>query len=410
LNLLASRRGRRLLFTALYLSEGAPIGYIWWALPTILRAAGIEVGTITALTSMLVLPWVFKFAWAPLIDGVRSLRWTLRSWILSSQLLMGCALIPLLVLDPATELGTLVPFLLLSTIAAATQDASIDALAISTVPLAERGSVNGWMQLGMLVGRSALGGGALLLNQRLGTSVVIVLLVAVVWSSSILLLFSREPVPDEHETQNVRSRLRALYPRMAAVARSRTTWLGLLFAATAGAGFEGVGAVAGPFLIDQGFTQEDIGTFFALYSVAAMAGGALIGGYVTDRAGTRRSVALFLLLLSATVCSLAALAAGTPERLQDLLLPVMTFLYACIGMFTASSYALFMEITDPALGATQFSAFMGATNGCESWSGLVVGRIVTAFGYPLAFATMACISLAALPLVRHIARTTPSSE
>ena len=356
---------------------------------------------------MLVLPWVFKFVWSPLIDGVRSPRWTLRSWILSSQLLMGCAFIPLLVLDPATELGTLIPFLLLSTIAAATQDASIDALAISTVPLAERGSVNGWMQLGMLVGRSALGGGALLLNQRLGTSAVIVLLVAVVWSSSILLLFSREPVPDAHETQNVRSRLRALYPRMAAVARSRTTWLGLLFAATAGAGFEGVGAVAGPFLIDQGFTQEEIGTFFALYSVAAMAGGALIGGYVTDRAGTRRSVTVFLLLLSATVCSLAALTAGAPELLQDLILPVMTLLYACIGMFTASSYALFMEITDPALGATQFSAFMGATNGCESWSGLVVGRIVPAFGYPIAFAAMACISLAALPLVRHMARTAP---
>ncbi|MBP1655834.1 MAG: uncharacterized protein H6Q31_435 [Bacteroidetes bacterium] len=407
MNLLASRRGRRLLFTALYLSEGAPIGYIWWALPTILRAAGIEVGTITALTSMLVLPWVFKFVWSPLIDGVRSPRWTLRSWILSSQLLMGCALIPLLVLDPATELGTLIPFLLLSTIAAATQDASIDALAISTVPLAERGSVNGWMQLGMLVGRSALGGGALLLNQRLGTSAVIVLLVAVVWSSSILLLFSKEPVSDEHEKQNVRMRLRALYPRMAAVARSRTTWLGLLFAAIAGAGFEGVGAVAGPFLIDQGFTQEEIGTFFALYSVAAMAGGALIGGYVTDRAGTRRSVAVFLLLLSATVCSLAALTAGAPELLQDLILPVMTLLYACIGMFTASSYALFMEITDPALGATQFSAFMGATNGCESWSGLVVGRIVPAFGYPIAFAAMACISLAALPLVRHMARTAP---
>lgn len=410
MNLLASRRGRRLLFTALYLSEGAPIGYIWWALPTILRAAGIEVGTITALTSMLVLPWVFKFVWSPLIDGVRSPRWTLRSWILSSQLLMGCALLPLLVFDPAAELGTLIPFLVLSTIAAATQDASIDALAISTVPLAERGSVNGWMQLGMLVGRSAFGGGALLLNQRFGTSAVIVVLVAVVWSSSILLLFSREPVPDGPEEQNVRSRLRALCPRMAALARSRTTWLGLLFAAIAGAGFEGVGAVAGPLLIDQGFTQKEIGMFFALYSVAAMAGGALIGGYITDRAGTRRSVALFLLLLSATVCSLAALTAGAPELLQDLLLPVMTFLYACIGMFTASSYALFMEITDPALGATQFSAFMGATNGCESWSGLAVGRMVPAFGYPIAFAAMACVSLVALPFVRHMARTAPPSD
>jgi hypothetical protein len=40
-----------------------------------------------------------------------------------------------------------------------------------------------------------------------------------------------------------------------------------------------------------------------------------------------------------------------------------------IGLFTAASYALFMDLTDPKLGGTQFSAFMAATNGCESWSG-----------------------------------------
>ncbi len=39
MNLLASRSGRRVLFASLYLSEGAPIGYIWCTLPTKLRAA-----------------------------------------------------------------------------------------------------------------------------------------------------------------------------------------------------------------------------------------------------------------------------------------------------------------------------------------------------------------------------------
>jgi len=401
-NLLSSRRGRRILFTALYFSEGAPIGFIWWALPTKLRSAGIDVGTITTFTSLLVLPWVFKFLWSPLIDGIRTSRWTLRSWIVAMQLVMGCSLLPLLFCDLAADLAILVPFLLLSTTAAATQDASIDALAISTVPPSERGSVNGWMQLGMLVGRSALGGGALLLDQRIGLAAVVLLLVGVIWSSSILVFLSAEPVPTEEERGDVRRHLRALLPRLQKACRSRTTWIGLLFAAIAGAGFEGVGAVAGPFLIDRGFSQEEVGSFFAFHSVAAMAGGALLGGYLADRIDTRRAVSGFLLLMSVSVLGLSALDTVLPHLAGFWLLPMMTFLYAGIGMFTASSYALFMEITDPALGATQFSAFMGATNGCESWSALVVGKTVPVAGYPVAFASLAFVSLATLPLLRHL--------
>ena len=80
---------RRLLFAALYLSEGAPIGFLWLALPTRLKASGVSIENITALTAALVIPWTFKFAWAPLVDVLRSPRWTLKHWVLSMQLLMG---------------------------------------------------------------------------------------------------------------------------------------------------------------------------------------------------------------------------------------------------------------------------------------------------------------------------------
>jgi hypothetical protein len=83
-----SPAGRRLLFFSLYLSEGAPIGYLWLALPTRLRAAGVPVEQITALTSLLVLPWTFKFLVAPLVDGLRSPRWGRRHFVIASQHLM----------------------------------------------------------------------------------------------------------------------------------------------------------------------------------------------------------------------------------------------------------------------------------------------------------------------------------
>ncbi|MDQ3198400.1 MAG: MFS transporter, partial [Verrucomicrobiota bacterium] len=102
----------RLLFALLYLGEGGPIGFIWWALPTWLRLQGLDVGRITILTSILVLPWVGKFLWAPLIDRTRGQRGGLRAWIVSAQLLMGFTLLPLIWLDPERHFAAVAALLL----------------------------------------------------------------------------------------------------------------------------------------------------------------------------------------------------------------------------------------------------------------------------------------------------------
>jgi len=200
----------------------------------------------------------------------------------------------------------------------------------------------------------------------------------------------------------MRDRLAAIGIRLGLVFRRRDTWLGLLFAALAGAGFEGVGAVAGPFLVDRGFATEDIGVFFALNSVMAMIAGAVTGGYIADRIGKRAAVSGSLVLLSAAVFAVAGYDALARGGGGPGLLAALTVLYLCIGLFTASSYALFMEITDPSLGATQFSAFMAATNACESWSGFAVGRGIPVLGYSGAFSILALVSLATFPLVRRM--------
>jgi hypothetical protein len=71
-------------------------------------------------------------------------------------------------------------------------------------------------------------------------------------------------------------------------------------------------------------------------------------------------------------------------------------LYFCIGLFTASSYALFMDLTDARAGATQFTAFMAATNACEAWATWSGGRLAEGGGYALAFGTMSAVSVAGL--------------
>jgi Major Facilitator Superfamily len=398
LDLLATPGGRRLLFAALYASEGAPIGFLWWALPARLRAAGLPVADVTLLTAVLALPWACKFLWAPLVDVARTRRWTLRSWIVTAQLAMGILLLPLLYLDPRRDFRSMVALLLVHAIVAATQDVAVDTLAVTTVPAGERGAINGWMQAGMLAGRSLLGGGALVVAASVGDRTVVLLLIAVVWSSLLLVLATREPAAP---AAPLSVRASATLARLRDALGRRRTWLGLLFAAIAGAGFEAVGGVVGPYLVDRGVATGAVGLFFSLVSVPCMVAGALLGGLAADRVGRRRTVAAFLVGLAAAIVLLAvadAARAGTAVRL--LLLGVV---YFAVGLFTASSYALFMDLTDPHIAATQFTAFMALTNACESWSVFAVGKLIPAYGYPAAFTIMSACSLLGLPVLRRMA-------
>ncbi|MBX2992651.1 MAG: MFS transporter [Bacteroidetes bacterium] len=398
----SSPAGRKFLFAALYFSEGAPIGFIWWALPTRLRAADIPVEEITALTAVLVLPWVFKFAWAPLVDVLRTHRWNLPEWIVASQILMGLCLLPLAFLDFHEYYSLIVPLLILHAITAATQDASIDALSIATVPSTERGSLNGWMQTGMLGGRALFGGGALLAAEWIGEGGVIILLVGAIWFSMALVIAAKPDLHIPQTSERFAERRTSFLINLREVVAHKSTWVGLLFAGVAGAGFEAVGAVAGPFLVDRGFSIAEVGWFFGIPVVAGMVAGALLGGYASDRFGRIRAVMIFLVAIAACIFTLSLFDAATNGSGGWEYVVLLSLLYVCIGMFTAASYALFMDITDVRLGATQFSTYMGATNGCESWATLVVGRMIPAFGYPIAFAVMAAISLLTIPLVRTL--------
>lgn len=402
MNLARSSSGRRFLFSTYYFVEGAPIGFLWWSMPAILRANDVGPERIGTMLGWLSLPWAFKWLWAPLIDLLQGPAWTLRAWIGTSQLGMALTLAPLLLIADPWSSEVLVPCLCAHAVLAATQDAAIDALMIRTSEPAERGRLAGWMQFGMLVGRSLLGGGALLLLSRLGQATVVMALLAVIAVGLALLPLYRAPLPERNPGGGGAAELGR---HVRAAFRRRTTWMGLAFAALAGAGFEAVGAFAGPLLTERSAGATDVaGHFFLVHAVVAMAAGGLLGGRLTDRLGARRGTLTAGASLGAAVLSAAAVIEYTDGGAARVLVPWLTATYVTIGWFTAASYALFMECSEPRLAATQFSAFMGATNLCESWSAMAAGRMIPRLGYGFSFGALALVGLLALALTPPASR------
>ena len=404
MNLLSTPRGRAFVYTALYFSEGAPIGFVWWAMPTMLRVRGLPVEEITALTALVLLPWMLKFAWAPLVDVLRTPRWTTRSWVVSAQSLMALSILPLAWLDPVAHFWTFRVVLLVHAVAAATQDAAVDRLAISTVPDGERGRINGYMQGGMLTARSLFGGVSLVVAGSLGWTPVILAMAGCILVTLTLVLSVREP--DAAPTGALSVRAGDFLSKVRDAARARATWAGLLFALVSAAGFEATGSLLGPFLIDSGYDQSHVGAFFGVPGIIATIGGGLLGGWLSDRTGLRVTLGASVAGFVAPIVALGAMGAGGTPYAVSPFVP-MTVLYFFIGMFTASSYALFMRLTRPGLGATQFSTYMSATNACESWATWSGGRLTAQIGYGGAFIAMAAVSLASLILLPGLKGAVP---
>lgn len=388
-DLLATPAGRRMLFAMLYLSEGAPIGFIWWALPTLLRQQGFDLAAITTLTALATVPWVLKFLVAPIIDFGIYKGVPVKPWILLCQLGMALCLLPLALLDWSASFALFTAAIVCHAVFAAAQDVGIDTLAVRTVPIDELGRVNGWMQAGMLLGRAGVAAGATLLLGASGarTPGLLALIALIAIPAIVLAIAAVEPSLERDK------------PAPGALRRAltdRATFSGLAVALLAGAGFEFFGVSVGPRLVDAGQAPEALALFYGLLAPAGLVAGALSGGVLVDRVGTVIGT-MGALALVTVFTTFIALTHWWPE-LDTFPTAVYTATYFAIGALTASSYALFMSLSHGTFAATRISLFMAMTNACEVWSAFIGGRLA-ATGYGPALLTLtAAALLAGVPL------------
>lgn len=128
---------KALVVLLLGFSSGLPLALTGSTLSLWMADRGVDLATI-GLFSLVGLPYVLKFAWAPLVDAVRIpglTKWLgrRRAWLLATQLILIIAILALGSVDPTQTPYLLALAALCVAIISATQDIAIDAFRVESL-------------------------------------------------------------------------------------------------------------------------------------------------------------------------------------------------------------------------------------------------------------------------------------
>jgi MFS transporter, PAT family, beta-lactamase induction signal transducer AmpG len=426
-NLLATRRGRLAAFFLLYMTEGIPFGFATIAMATQMRRTGLSATAIGSFVAAVYLPWAFKWAVGPLVDVIASDRLgRRRGWILLMQLFMVATLLLLLQAGMTASIATLTGLIILHNCFAATQDVAIDALAVNTLHDDERGLANGLMFGGSYFGQAVGGSGALLLTSTIGFNNTFLFVAAAILSVTIFVVLPMREVAIPRVVAAGRGALSRVGNELASFVRESWTSFAAHRSAVLGLvlGLLPIGAMAlglalqTNLAVEFGMDDNQTGQL-TLWSSILTALGCVGGGWLSDRYGRRRMLAMYIGAMSiptlwlAYVCwqqhwifpaATGAAAVAVPAVLITVFW-VSSMVYAVFnGLMYGTRAALFMDLTNPRVAATQFTLYMALMNLTLSYSSQWQGYAVDHVGYPTTLVIDSVFGLVCLLLLPFISK------
>lgn len=431
---------------ALGFSSGLPLVLIFATMSRWLAEVGVS-RTDIAVFSLVGLAYGFKFVWAPAVDhvplpGLRRALGRRRSWILFAQAGVIVGIVGMALTDPATALGTMAVFAVVTAFSSATQDIAIDAWRIESAPEEMQGAMAGAYQLGYRL--AVLAGGAGVFFIVAGIQFDFPAVGASAWRYGYLamagamlvgvvtILVAGEPkvhidAKTEHMEEAIERRAgggafgKAVgYLGDAVVLPfvdffKRNGWIGLLILAFIGTYWlsdQIWGVLAQPFYFDMGYTKVEVGIASKTFGLFVTIAGALLGGVLVARVGVMR-----MLLFSAT------LAAASNLLFAGLALYVEHFgksfplLFVAIGlenifggMAGTVLIAYLSGLTNVAYTGTQYALFTSFMVLPGKFIAAGSGWVVDTVGYVTFFIYTAAAGLPAIVLVFLLMRYARARE
>jgi hypothetical protein len=372
-------------------------GFVTVTLGYVLAQHGFSVAAIAGLGGLILLPTVFGFLLAPVVD----VTLTPRLWVLIGGGGGALAFVALgfVRIEPSSA-NLLRSFCVAATLLCGMQGAAVLAAMVATTAPARRGALAGWAQISNLFG-TALGGGlALWLVSHAGGVRTACLALAAMTLLACAPIFALR-IPPRATEYRFGARVKATAADVAHVMRSRAGVLALIVQVLPA----GLGAATGllPSVAGQWRANADLVALVngGLWGLVT-APGCLLGGYLCTR-WRHRTVYMWAALVFALAEAAMAVGPRTPFAFAAFTLAVAFVL----GVSLAGQTAITFDVLGPRTAATLSAFLIGTSNLPLVVVGVVVGRVETASGASAMLLTetwIGIVSVAAYALVATLWR------
>ncbi|MBT8117632.1 MAG: MFS transporter, partial [Gammaproteobacteria bacterium] len=334
-------RPRVIAMVFLGFSAGLPFLLVFSTLTYWLSDTGVDKSTIGFFT-WIGITYSIKVFWAPVIDRLPVALLTRvlgqrRAWMLLAQCTIAAGLAGMAITDPQSQLTQLALLALLVAFGSSTQDISIDAWRIEAVDNELQGAMAATYVLGYRLALLVAGAGALYLAEFHSWPFAYLAMAALMGIGILTTLVIREPqhvrdartaALEEQLEQAIGVQDRHLpWQRLAAWFSDavvspfveffrRNGALAMLVLLLVGAyklSDITMGAMAGPFYLDLGFSKTEIANVTKIFGFFMTIAGASLGGILVVRFGILRPLLAGAILVAATNLLFVWLANSEPD-------------------------------------------------------------------------------------------------
>jgi MFS family permease len=356
-------------FGSLYFLEGIVYGLATVIIPIYFIDRGIDLSITTIIVGVISIPWVLKFIFGGIVDYFN--LFGRKRFIIIGEILSATSLIIISTIDPKTALIPFTVIIVLASTGVAFLDVSADAWAIQLSTEKNRGKLNAAMYggqfLGMAFCTSVIGNIAGMVGYD----------IAFICSAFFIIIIIIFPfIIKEEITIKTRQKIKKV---LIQEFKNNTTKLIAFFGLLSSVSFGLLGVVI-PIYMKTVLNLEigQIGIFVSIGPLSTLVGNVL-GGVLTDKYGRKKSLFLFLGL---NLIFSTGLIFATSWQKLIILWSIIGFLHG--GHYTVIS-AMFMDITNPKIGAAQYSILSSLTNVGEMGGTSFSGALITTLGFSRVF-------------------------
>ncbi|MGV3739672.1 MAG: AmpG family muropeptide MFS transporter [Gammaproteobacteria bacterium] len=383
-------------------SSGLPLSLVSSTLQAWFSDAGLSIW-ITSSLSLIGLPYLFRFLWAPLLDRYKiSSLGRRRSWIFSMQVLLMIGLHLMTWFTPSISPGIMASLAFVLAFFSATQDAAIDAQRVEYLPSEYYGLGASLCSTGYRLGMLLSGGIALVIAQKYSWIIAYRVMSIALLIGMFATLWSKEPQkgsPDSDALHSFIDPIRELVTRSGILPFCFFILLyklGEVFTAS-------ISGIVMPFLIQGlGFSLATIGYVNKIWGALALISGGLLGGALMLRLSLYRALLYFGLLQALTNLIFVFLAIAG-KHLGLFIVAVISDNFAA-GMGSTALVAVIMGFVNQKFTATQFSILVCIAGLPRIFSGPIGAFLQSQYGWTGLFIIAFFLSLLFIPFLQHLRR------